>query len=207
MRKIVLFSLLFIPLLSIGAKKDSSNAAEARQLFEKVYKMVFASDGCSLNYAVNIVGLYKTNGHIIYKGKKKYFEDEKMYSWTDGTNAWRVLKKEKLVKVYRADDERQDKYMAKFKFDINNFTYIYKEKGDTYEITAKVKNSSMMGVKHVTAVVNKKTLYPQSLKVKVAFFSTTVKITNFKTGNISDNTFVFPKSRFAGYKLEDHRKD
>lgn len=207
MRKFVLSFLLFLPIIVFGAKKNTSNATEARRMFEKVYNMVFGQEGSSLDYSVNIVGLYKTNGHIVYKGKKQYFEDEKMYSWTDGSNAWRVLKKEKLVKVYRADDDNRDKYMAKFKFDINNFTYSYKEKGDTYEITAKVKNSSLMGIKHVTAVVKKKNLHPLGMKIKVAFLSTTVKISNFKAGGISDNTFVFPKSRFAGYKLEDHRND
>lgn len=191
--------------IDASSKVNNSNQAEAKKLFDKVYNMVFGNEGCSLTYSVNIIGLYKTEGDVIYKGKKSYFEDKKLYCWNDGTTIYRVDKKDKVVNIYRSGDDRADKYMAKFKFDANNFTYSYTTKNDYYEITAKVKKSSFMGIKHVTAVVSRKNLYPVSLKIKVGFLSTTVKISNFKYGNINPSVFTYPMSRFSSYSVEDYR--
>ena len=47
---------------------DTPNSKQARQMFEKTYQMVFGKQGCSLHYDVNLIGLYKTNGNIWYKG-------------------------------------------------------------------------------------------------------------------------------------------
>jgi len=55
-------------------------------------------------------------------------------------------------------------------------------------------------------VVNKNNLHPQSLNIKLAWFRTTVKITEFNSGNISDDIFVFPKNKFKDYEYIDHRK-
>jgi hypothetical protein len=93
-----------------------------------------------------------------------------------------------------------------FKYDVNNFAYSYKEKGEYYELTAKVRNSKFFGIRSVTALVRKSNLHPVSLTVKLAFLSTTVQISNFRSGGIDDNVFTFPKSRFADYKFIDHRE-
>lgn len=204
--------IIFILVLSllcgnISAKKTESNQEEARRLFEKSYNLVFGKEGSSLTYKVNIVGLYKTEGHITYKGKKHCFEDAQGQAWCDGTTIYKVSKKDKAINIYRVNDEKSDRYMSKFKFDGNNFTYSYKAKGNTYEITAKVKNSSLMGIKHITLVVMKNNLYPISLRLKVGFMSTTVQISNFKAGNINDNIFLFPRTRFYGYTVHDHRNE
>ena len=186
------------------SNNKATNAAEAKALFDKVYGLVFGSEGSQLSYKVNIIGMYKTEGHIIYKGKKNCFKDERLESWNDGRNIYRANIKKKEVDVYRADDDNSDKYMSKFKFNANDFTYSYKQSGDKYEITAKVKKSKLMGIKHVTIVVLKKNLYPVSLKIKLAFISTTVSISNFKPGNIKDDVFVFPKSKFSSYTFNRH---
>lgn len=191
--------------ISASAKVNTTNAAEAKKLFDKVYNMVFGKDGSTLSYNVNIIGVFKTQGTIYYKGKKQAFEDKRIASWSDGITAYKVDKKEKIVHIYRADDDERDKRMAKFKFDASNFSYSYKTSGNNYEITAKVKNPDFFGIKHVTIVVNKANLYPSSLKIKLGVFSTTVKISNFKAGNINDAVFVYPKNRFSGFKVEDHR--
>ncbi|MBQ6031601.1 MAG: hypothetical protein IJL29_01100, partial [Prevotella sp.] len=61
------------------------------------------------------------------------------------------------------------------------------------------------GIKHVKAVIDKKSGAPKSLRIKLFWFWTTVKISNFHSGNINDHLFVFPKSRFKGYQLTDKR--
>ena len=47
--------------VSINAQ-ENANTRQARQIFDKTYNMVFGPQGCNLSYAVNIVGVYKTEG-------------------------------------------------------------------------------------------------------------------------------------------------
>lgn len=198
-----LHSSLFIP---AAAKTDAQNAREAKALFDKVYNLVFGPAGSSLEYDVNIIGVYKTHGTIIYKGEKIQYQEKRYCAWEDGTTAYMVDKQKRLVKIYRFDDDEKDEYLSKFKYDINNFLFSYATKGDYYEITAKVRGAKFFGIRSVTALVHRKTLHPVSLRIKLSIFSTTVKISNFKAGGISDTAFRFPRSRFPDYKYEDMRK-
>lgn len=208
MKKLRLFLfafLVFAVALPSSAKTDPQNAREAKALFDKIYNLVFGPAGSSLQYDVNIIGIYKTQGTIIYKGEKIQYQEKRYCAWEDGVTAYMVDKQKKLVKVYRFDDDEKDEYLSKFKYDIKNFDFSYRVVGDNYEIMAKVRGAKFFGIKSVTALVNRKTLHPVSLRIKLNIFSTTVKISNFKAGGISDSVFKFPRSRFAGYKYEEHR--
>lgn len=195
---------------SVNANADEPSAAnrkQAKELFNKIYNMVFGPKGSSLTYKVNIIGLYKTEGNIMYKGKKVHYDESRYSAYEDGVTAYMVDKKKKTVGIYRYDDDNKDKYLSKFKYDINNFNFSYTADNTYYYITADVKSHGLFGIRSVVAKVNKSNLYPVSMTIKIAFFSTTVQISNFKAGGISDNAFVFPKSKFPGYTYQDHRKD
>lgn len=179
---------------------------DARELFDKVFRMVFGPDGASLTYKVNIVGLYKTQGDVIYKGKKINYEEKRFGAWEDGKVAYMVDKEKKKVDIHDFNDEKKDKYLSMFKYDVNNFDYSYKDVGEFYELTAKVKNSKFFGIRYVTAKVRKSNLYPVSLYIKLRFISTTVQISNFHSGGIDDSVFTFPRHRFTDYEYVDHRK-
>ena len=185
-------------------KKTSQN--DARELFDKAYNQVFGPEGSSFSYAVNIIGLYKTQGNAIYKNKKIYYEEKRFAAWEDGKIAYMIDKNEKKVDIHDYDDEKKDKYLAMFKYDVNNFDYSYKLKGEYYELTAKVKGAKFFGIRSVSALLKKSNLHPVSLTVKLAFISTTVQITNFRSGGIDDSVFTFPKERFPDYTYVDHRK-
>ena len=45
------------------------------------------------------------------------------------------------------------------------------------------------------------------LRIKVAFVWTTVKISNYKSGGINDNLFVFPRSQYSDWKFIDKRNE
>ena len=185
---------------AIGKTQD-----DARELFDKVFNKVFGPEGSSLSYSVNIVGLYKTQGDVVYKNKKISYEEKRFGAWEDGEVAYMVDKKEKKVDIHDFNDEKKDKYLAMFKYDLDNFEYDYKDKGQYYELTAKVKNSKFFGIRSVTALIRKSNLHPVNLSIKLAFLTTTVKITNFRSGGIDDKAFIFPKNRFSDYKFIDHR--
>lgn len=179
----------------------------ATELFNKVYNLVFGPQGSALSYKVNIIGLYRTEGNIVYKGKKLHYSEARYMAWEDGITAYMVDKKKQQVNIYRFDDDNKDKYLSKFKYDVKNFDYSYVTEGDFYLVTAKVKNPSLFGIRSVTARVRKDNLYPVSLTIKLALLHTTVQISNFRSGKIADSNFVFPKDKFQGYEFIDHRNE
>ena len=185
----------------------SSGTMTANELFNKVYNLVFGPQGSALSYKVNIIGLYRTEGNIVYKGKKLHYSEARYMAWEDGITAYMVDKKKQQVNIYRFDDDNKDKYLSKFKYDVKNFDYSYVTEGDFYLVTAKVKNPSLFGIRAVTARVRKDNLYPVSLTIKLALLRTTVQISNFRSGKIADSNFVFPKEKFQGYEFIDHRNE
>ena len=190
--------------LSVFAQQTFT-AEEARQLFDEKYQMVFGDEGCSLHYAVNIIGIYKTEGTIWYKQNKSKFIDEKYIAWNDGTNYTRVDRNKHKIDVYAFNDEERDKYASKFSFEPDNYTYTAHEDDNKYVITLKAKKD-VKGIKEARCYINKETGYPESLRIKVFIFSTTIKISNFRCGNIPDDTFIFPEQLYSDYTFIDHSK-
>ena len=207
--KFIVSILISFLCLSVQARANVSATSDpkAQELFNKVYNMVFGPQGSALSYKVNIIGIYKTEGNIVYKGKKLHYAEARYMAWEDGITAYMVDKKKKLVNIYRFDDDNKDKYLSKFKYDVKNFDYSYEDDGDYYLITAKVKNAGFFGIKSVTARVYKTNLYPVSLTIKLSFFRTTVQVFDFRSGKIADSNFVFPKEKFKGYEFVDHRNE
>lgn len=204
----LIVALLCFVCMAMPQQALSANVQDARakELFNKVYQLVFGPQGSALSYKVNIIGLYKTEGNIVYKGKKVHYSEKRYSAWEDGVTAYMVDKKKQEVNIYHHDDDDKDKYLSKFKYDVNNFDFSYTTQGDYYLITAKVRNSSFFGIKWVMAKVHKDNLHPVSMTIKLAMIKTTVEITNFKSGGIADSNFTFPKQRFKNYKMIEHRK-
>ncbi len=204
------FSILFILLcllFSLGMQaQESPNAQQARRMFDEAYQMVYGPEGSQLHYAVNIIGIYKTEGTIWTKGKKSKFIDEKYIAWNDDVTYYRLERKKKTITVYGAHSEERDKYAAKFKFSPDNYTYSIKDdpkKG--YYITLKAKKG-VKGIKEARVLLDHHTHYPINVRVKVGIFHTTIKISNFKVGGLTDSFFTFPKSQYqSGYKFIDKR--
>ena len=190
--------------MSLSAQ-DNANSKLARQLFDHTYAMVFGPQGCSLSYKVNIIGLYKTSGTIWYKGKKSKFVESRYRAWNDGTIFTRVDQKKKLVEVFRADSPDRDTYDSKFKFEPDNYTYAVETTDTEYILTLNVK-PGVDGVKHVKAVIDKKTRVPKTLKIKVLFFWAVINVENFKSGGIDDSLFRFPEAQYKDYKKVDKSK-
>ncbi len=190
------------------ASYGKGDDGEARRIFEKAYNQVFGPQGCSLHYDVNLVGVYKTAGTIWYKGKKSKFTDERIDSWNDGKTAYNVYRKKKIIEIYDADSDKRDKYASKFKFTLDDFDYSMErpDKGNVIIINMKQKRGAKGSVKHAKVLLDNKTLAPKLIKVKVTLFWANIKVSNFKTGGISDNIFVFPKDKYSnGYKYADNR--
>lgn len=196
--------MLLTVLCSVHAE-ETPNSRQARRIFNQAYQQVFGEQGATLHYDVNITGLYKTSGTIWYKGRKSKFEDAKMKSWNDGQVVYIIKKrKKKEVEIHDAKNNKSDKYSSKFKFVPENFDYSVSEDPEGLMLTLKAKKGKK-GIKEVRALVERKTYNPISVRVKISFIWTTIKISDFKSGDITDAVLRFPREDYRGYKYVDKR--
>ncbi len=184
--------------------QDTPNARQARRIFNSAYQQVFGEQGASLRYDVNITGIYKTHGTIWYKGKKSKFEDAKMNSWNDGQTVYTIKKKKQEVEIHSAKNNKSDKYSQKFKFEPDNYTYSIAQAQEGLVVTLKL-IKGRKGMKEIHALIERNTYRPISVRIKIAFIWTTIKISNFQSGGITDEMLRFPKERYKDYKYVDKR--
>ena len=195
--------MLLSALTSVQAE-DNPNARQARRIFNQAYQQVFGEQGAMLRYDVNIIGIYKTYGTIWYKGKKSKFVDAKMNSWNDGVTVYTIKKKKKEVEIHSAKNNKSDKYSSKFKFEPENFDYSIANHEQGLMLTLKAKKGAK-GIKEIQALVKRQSYEPISLRIKIAFVWTTINISNFKSGGITDEMLRFPAEKYKDYKFVDKR--
>ena len=195
--------MLLSALTSVQAE-DNPNARQARRIFNQAYQQVFGEQGATLRYDVNIIGIYKTYGTIWYKGKKSKFVDAKMNSWNDGETVYTIKKKKKEVEIHSAKNNKSDKYSSKFKFEPENFDYSIANHEQGLMLMLKAKKGAK-GIKEVHALVKRQSYEPISVRIKIAFIWTTIRISNFKSGGITDEMLRFPAEKYKDYKFVDKR--
>ena len=187
--------------------QDTPNARQAKQMLLEAYNRAFSEGGATMHYRVNIAGgLYKTEGTIWYKGKKKRFVSKNSRAWDDGVTAYVVKDKKKNVEMYKASSTKKSKYEDKFKFNPDDYNYSIASEKDGYVITLKARKG-VEGVKEARVLLDKRTRAPKHLKIKVGIIWANITVSNFQAGNIDDSTFVFPKAQFSGYKFIDKRDE
>lgn len=201
MRYLYIIGILLASLTVHAQEQETPNARQARLMFNQTYKMIFGEQGSQLHYKVNIIGLYKTEGTIWTKGKKSKFIDEKYIAWNDDVTYYRLERKKDRVVIYDAHSDDRDKYATKFKFTPENYTYSIANSQEGYYITLKAKKG-VKGIKEARCLIDKRTRYPISVRVKVGIFHTTIKISNVKVGGISDDLFRFPRELYSPNRYE-----
>ena len=202
--KILLVVVMLLSALTSVQAEDNPNARQARRIFNQAYQQVFGEQGATLRYDVNIIGIYKTYGTIWYKGKKSKFVDAKMNSWNDGVTVYTIKKKKKEVEIHSAKNNKSDKYSSKFKFEPENFDYSIANHEQGLVLTLKAKKGAK-GIKEIQALVKRQSYEPISLRIKIAFVWTTINISNFKSGGITDEMLRFPAEKYKDYKFVDKR--
>lgn len=207
--RIILILTLLLSVLNPVLAQDSdmtANERQAKRIFNQAYQQVFGEQGAKLHYDVNIIGIYKTSGTIWFKGKKKKFVDAKVNSWNDGETVYTVKKKKKKkeVEVRSAKNNKQDKYSGKFKFVPENFDYSVANEEEGLMLTLKAKKGAK-GIKEVHALVKRQTYEPIRVRIKISIIWTTIKISDFQSGDITDEMLSFPKEQYKDYKFVDKR--
>lgn len=59
----------------------ASEEKQARDIFDKAFDKLFGPEGCSLDYNLNVIGLFKNKGSIWKKGMKIKYIDDKHEGW------------------------------------------------------------------------------------------------------------------------------
>ena len=118
-----------------------------------------------------------------------------------------AFRKKKEVHIHNANSDKKDKYSGKFKFELDDFDYSITEDDGMFLITLKQKKMAKGTIKTVKAWVTKKGYEPVRLRIKVAFIWTTVTISDFKSGGIGDDIFVFPRNQYKDWKYIDKRNE
>jgi hypothetical protein len=205
MRKgIILAVIMLIGTICSVQAQDNANSRQARRIFNNAYQQVFGEQGATLHYDVNITGIYKTRGTIWYKGKKSKFDEARMTSWNDGKYVYTFKKKKREVELHTAKNNKSDKYSQKFKFEPENYNYSIAEADNGLLVTLKL-IKGRKGMKEIHALLERKTYHPISVRIKIAFIWTTIKISDFQSGGITDEMLRFPKEQFKDYKIVDKR--
>ena len=201
---LLLFVVTLLSSLSLNAQ-ETANARQARQMFDRAFQKVFGQQGSTLHYKVNIIGIYKTEGTIWKKGKHNKFIDDKLSVWNDGVTAYVVDKKKKQVEIYKANSKKLNKHSDSFKFDPNDFYYHVVKETTGYKLTIKAKPGKK-GIKEAYVWLSNN-YEPQRLRIKVAFIWTTIQVSNFHSGDIDEDIFVFPHQQYASWKTVDRRNE
>lgn len=183
--------------------EESPNAQQARRIFMETYHRAFNDEGATLHYRVNIANLYKTEGTIWYKGKKSRYVSKNSNGWNDGVTAYTTKEKKKVVEINYAGTK--SKYESKFKFNPDNYTYNITDDKEGLLILIKAKKG-VDGVKEAKLLLDRHTHAPKQIRIKVAFLWAKIHISDFKSGSIPDDTFVFPRAKYSGYKFVDKRE-
>lgn len=204
-RLYILIGILGLALGIQAQEQETPNAKQAHRIFMDIYGKLFGEEGGTLHYKVNIIGIYKTEGTIWMRQKKSKFIDERYIAWNDDVTYYRLERKKNRVTIYDAHSDKRDKYATKFKFEPDNYTYSIKdEKKKGIAITLKAKKG-VKGIKEARVMLERNTLTPTSIRIKLGIFHTTIKISNFKLGGISDEMFRFPKEQYKHCEYVDKR--
>ena len=99
---------------------------------------------------------------------------------------------------------KSDKYSSKFKFVPENFNYSIANDEEGLLLTLKAKKGAK-GIKEVQALVKRQSYEPIRVRIKIAFIWTTIKVSNFKSGGITDEMLRFPAEKYKDYKFVDKR--
>lgn len=204
--RIIFLLISIIAAIHGSAQEETPNAKQARRIMDTAYERVFGKQGSSFHYKVNIIGLYKTEGDITIKEKKQRFTDERVDTWNNGRVAYMAYRKKRTVEIHDAQSDKKDKYSGRFKFSLDDFTYSVAKDPEGLMLTLKQKKKAKGTIKEVRALVAQGSYAPIRLRIKVAFFWTTIYISDFHSGGIKDEVFEFPAARYKNdWKFVDKR--
>ena len=181
------------------------NERQARRIFQTAYNHIFGPEGVRFSYKINILHLYKEEGTACYKGNKSKSQHKNTIIWDNGDLKHIVRQNKHIVELHDPKVNKKDDKLQKFKFYPDDFTYSIAEAPEGFLVTLKAKSGAKGSIRQVQALLTRGDYYPKRLRIKVTIFWATITFADFQAGGINDDIFVFPKKRYADYKVIDER--
>ena len=116
----------------------------------------------------------------------------------------RRKRKKHEVEIHNAKNNKSDKYSQKFKFYPENYNYSIAEVDEGLLVTLKL-IKGRKGMKEIHALLERRTYNPIRVRIKIAFIWTTIRISDFQSGGITDEMLRFPREQYKDYKFVDKR--
>jgi outer membrane lipoprotein-sorting protein len=195
---------LCLNILPVSAQ-ETPNARQAKRIFSTAWNNIFGPEGARFHYKIDILHLYKEEGTSWNKGDKARSEYKNSKMWNDGDVKYIVREKKKYVEIHDPKVNKADAKLQMFKFEPDSYDYSIAKDGDDFIVTLKAKPKVKVKMKKVEAYLQKGNYYPKKLRIKVSIFWANIFFSDFQAGNISDETFEFPKEKYKDYEFRDLR--
>lgn len=188
-----------------ASAQDTPNARQAKRVFNTAWNHIYGQEGVKFNYKLNILSLYKEEGYSCNKGKKSISEHKNTIIYDDGDLKHIVRTNKKIVELHDPKVNKKDEKLQMFKFEPDNYNYAIAKDPEGLLVTLEAKPGTKVKMKKIIALLTPGNYYPKKLRIKVSLFWATITFSNFQAGNIDDNLFIFPKEKYANYKIIDER--
>ena len=201
-----LLYILLVLCLSLTAKaQDNANARQAKRVFNTAWNHIYGKEGVTFHYKIDILHVYKEEGTSWNKGDKAKSEYKDSKMWNDGNLKYSLREKKGIVEIHDPKVNKKNEKLQMFKFEPDSYNYSIAKDPDGLLVTLQAKPGAKVKMKKIIALLNPGNYYPKKLRIKVSIFWATITFSNFKAGNIDDSIFVFPKEKYANYKIIDER--
>ena len=204
MRVVVILFTYHLSLIT-AYSQETPNERQAKRIFKTAYNHFYGKEGVSFSYKIDLLHIYKEEGTATYKGSKSKSQHKNTVIWDNGEDKYILRQNKKIVEWCDAKTNKQDDKLQKFKFYPDDFNYSIADDPEGLLVTLTAKSGAKGSMKKIQALLSRGTYYPKRLRIKVTLFWATITFANFQAGGIDDNTFNFPKEKYAGYKVIDKR--
>ncbi|MDO4160360.1 MAG: LolA-like putative outer membrane lipoprotein chaperone [Prevotellaceae bacterium] len=190
--------------LALALCVNAQNSTEARKILDKTAAVINKKNGASANFTIS--GKYgNTSGTIAIKGNKFNARTSESIVWYDGKTQWTYVKNNQEVNV-STPNEAQQQSMNPYKF-INiyksGYTLSKKDLSDGWEIHLTATNQNR-AIKEMYITIGKN-YYPKEVRMRQSKGWSTIKVSNFKSANLSDATFRFNSKDYPNAEVVDLR--
>lgn len=182
----------------------AQTTTDAKALLDKTAAVVGNKGGASASFDMS-GGDGQMTGSIIIKGDKFYAKTQKVAVWFNGKTQWAYYAASEEVNVSEPTGAQQQllnpyHFISLYK---SGYSMTATKSGNTYEahLTAQKSDSRIK-----EAYINVDGSYrPTQIKIRTNKGWTTIKISNFKTGDYADSTFSFDGKNYPNAEVIDLR--
>lgn len=182
----------------------ASYGQSAQKVLDKTAKVVSNKSGVQASFTISSKQYGSTSGTIEIKGRKFHATTNEGVVWFDGKTQWTYVKQNDEVNVNTpsaADLQAINPY---------TFIYMYKQgytasmtiSGNSYVVTLRGKGKS---ISEMVITINKQTYVPSQIRMLQNKQWTTIKVSNFRTANLSDALFRFNPKSYPNAEIIDLR--